>query len=417
MRIKDFAKVGHFPTLLSAFLYFDVCFAVWVLNGAMAPFISEEFGLTPTQKGWMVSLPIISGALMRFPLGVLAEYIGRKSAAMVGMSLVTIALLYGCLFVRTYQGVLAMGVLLGIAGASFGVALSLGSGWYPAEYKGFAMGIAGAGNSGTVLATLFGPPLAQRYGWNTVYGIAVIPIVMAMLVLLICAKEPPGHPQKKLGDYLKVLVEKDSWILNLMYIVTFGGFIGLANFMPTFFHDQFGISKIKAGQFTTLVVLMGSAARVFGGYLSDQWGGIKTLKIVLVLVLTGTILSSFTPGIYTTTAILLFIFAGLGAGNGSVFQLVPLRFPQVTAVASSMVGEIGALGGAIIPNAMGVSKQTSGTFSAGFMTFALIVISALGVLHLSERKWVHDWIGEGGKALPLQEGRVIMVPAIAMEIW
>src|SRR3989344_7186767 len=127
-RLAHFAKSGHWPTLLSAFLYFDVCFAVWVLNGAMAPFISEQFNLTPAQKGLMVSIPIMSGALMRFPLGVLAEYIGRKSAAIVEMSLTSLALLYGWLFVNTYSEVLCMGVLLGMAGASFGVALSLGSG-------------------------------------------------------------------------------------------------------------------------------------------------------------------------------------------------------------------------------------------------------------------------------------------------
>ena len=144
-RLARFAKAGHLPTLVSAFLYFDVCFAIWVLNGALAPFISEQFNLTPAQKGLMVSIPIMSGALMRFPLGVLAEYIGRKSAAIVEMSLTSLALLYGWLFVSSYHGVLMMGVLLGIAGASFGVALSLGSSSYPPEYKGLAMGIAGAG--------------------------------------------------------------------------------------------------------------------------------------------------------------------------------------------------------------------------------------------------------------------------------
>ena len=169
---KTFVRSGHWPTLFASFLYFDFCFAIWVLNGAMAPFISESFHLSPAQKGFMVSVPILAGALMRFPLGVLSQYIGRKNAAMVEMGLIAIALAFGFLFVNSYDGVLAMGVLLGIAGASFGVALSLGSGWFPAKYKGLAMGIAGAGNSGTVLAVLFAPPLATKYGWQAVYGLA-----------------------------------------------------------------------------------------------------------------------------------------------------------------------------------------------------------------------------------------------------
>ena len=142
-------EVGHPLTLLAAFLYFDFSFAVWVLNGAMGPFISDAFHLSPAQIGLMVSVPTLAGAFMRFPLGVLSQYIGRKNAAIVEMSAIVIALLYGFFFVHTFNNVLAMGVLLGIAGASFGVALSLGSGWFPRQYKGLAMGIAGAGNSGT----------------------------------------------------------------------------------------------------------------------------------------------------------------------------------------------------------------------------------------------------------------------------
>ena len=189
--LKTFLKSGHAPTLFASFLYLDFTFAIWVLNGAMAPFISETFKLDAAQKGFMVSVPIIAGALMRFPLGVLSQYIGRKNAAMVEMGLIIIALLYGFTFVHTHDDVLAMGVLLGIAGGSFGVALSLGSGWFPPKYKGLAMGIAGAGNSGTVLAVLFAPPLAMKYGWTTVYGLAAVTMLVPMLVMWFAAKEPP----------------------------------------------------------------------------------------------------------------------------------------------------------------------------------------------------------------------------------
>ena len=109
---KTFLRSGHWPTLAASFLYFDFCFAIWVLNGAMAPFISESFGLNAAQKGFMISVPILAGALMRFPLGVLAQYIGRKNAAMVEMGLIVAALAFGFVFVKTYDHVLAMGVLL-----------------------------------------------------------------------------------------------------------------------------------------------------------------------------------------------------------------------------------------------------------------------------------------------------------------
>ncbi len=188
---KTFMKSGHPPTLLAAFLYFDFSFAVWVMNGAMGPFISEQFHLSLGQVGLMVSLPTLAGALMRFPLGVISQFIGRKRAAIVEMSAIVLALLYGFFFVKTFHNVLAMGVLLGIAGASFGVALSLGSGWFPKQYKGPAMGIAGAGNSGTALAALLAPRLAMHFGWQAVYGFAALMMLLPLAVMILFAKEPP----------------------------------------------------------------------------------------------------------------------------------------------------------------------------------------------------------------------------------
>ena len=124
-RFRAFRAVGHLPTLLTSLLYFDFCFAIWVLNGAMAPYISAEFGLSPAEKGFMVSVPVLAGALMRFPLGVVSQYIGRKRAAQVEMGTIVLALAGGFLFVQTYTGVLMMGIALGVAGASFGVAPDL----------------------------------------------------------------------------------------------------------------------------------------------------------------------------------------------------------------------------------------------------------------------------------------------------
>src|SRR5258707_10268346 len=224
---KAFMRSGHPPTLLAAFLYFDFSFAVWVMNGAMGPFISEQFHLSPAQIGLMVSVPTLAGALMRFPLGVISQFIGRKRAAIVEMSAIVLALLYGFLFVKSFNDVLAMGVLLGIAGASFGVALSLGAGWFPKQYKGLAMGIAGAGNSGTALAALFAPRLAMHFGWQHVYGFAAAMMLLPLGVMILFAKEPPDVEHQSLKDHLRCLVEADGWYFNLIYVITFGGFIGL----------------------------------------------------------------------------------------------------------------------------------------------------------------------------------------------
>src|ERR1700710_2189873 len=222
--LREAMKSGHPPTLFAAFLYFDFCFSVWVLNGAMGPFLTQSFHLTPVQTGLMVSIPTLAGALMRFPLGVLSQYIGRKNAALVEMSLIILAMLYGYFLVESYNDVLIMGVLLGIAGASFGVALSLGAGWFPQEHKGLAMGIAGAGNSGTALAALFAPRLAMHFGWQHVYGFAAALMLLPLVVMIFFAKEPPDIEHQTLREHLRCLWEADGWYFNLVYIITFGGF-------------------------------------------------------------------------------------------------------------------------------------------------------------------------------------------------
>ena len=396
---KTFVKAGHWPTLAASFLYFDFCFAIWVLNGAMAPFISESFGLDAAQKGFMVSVPILAGALMRFPLGVLAQYIGRKNAAMVEMTLIVAALGFGYFQVSSYDSVIAMGVLLGIAGASFGVALSLGSGWYPPRYKGLAMGIAGAGNSGTVLAVLFAPPLAQAYGWQTVYGLAALTMLLPMAVMWVAAKEPPDREKQTLREHVSCLFEKDGWAFSLIYIVTFGGFIGLASFLPTYFYDQFEVTKIEAGQLTMLATLIGSAVRVVGGHLADRIGGINTLTGVLLVVAVTLTLCGFAGSLLAVTTLLFMLcFAALGAGNGALFQLVPLRWPMTTAVAGSMIGEVGALGGSFLPNAMGQSKQLMGTYLWGFVAFTVLALAMLLMLRVVQNRWTRTWAEKGGRA-------------------
>jgi len=397
---KNFLQSGHSPTLFAAFLYFSFSCCIWVLNGAMAPFIGETFNLSPAQKGLMLSVPIIAGALMRFPLGILSQYIGRKKATLVEMGLIAVAMLFGFFFVKSFNNLLAMGVLLGIAGASFGVALSLGSGWFPPQHKGLAMGLVGAGNVGTAVSVLVAPPLALWLGWQAVYGVAAVAILVPMVVMVVFAKEPPDvNAHSSFREHIACLFEKDGWVFSLIYGVTFGGFIGLTTFLPSYYYDQFGVSKVQAGQLTMLAAFMGAAVRIVGGWLSDRWGGVNTLTVVLLVVAVGLVLVGLSSGSLALTTLLLIVcFAALGAGNGALFQLVPLRWPTSTAVAGSMIGEIGALGGGLVPNAMGLSKQYLGSYLWGFVFFGALSLAMLGVMRVMQIRWTRTWAEKGGRA-------------------
>ena len=350
---RTFLKSGHSPTLLAAFIYFTYCCGVWVSNGAMAPFIKESLGLTPAQVGLMLSIPIFAGALMRFPLGVLAQYIGRKNATLVEMTGIAVALMYGYFVVETFSDLLAMGVLLGVAGASFGVALSLGSGSFPAHYKGLAMGLVGAGNVGTSVAAIMAPQLAQWWGWKSVYGIAALGLIVPIVVMVALAREPEDvDKHAAFSDHIACLFEKDGWAFSAIYAITFGGFIGLITFLPTYYYDQFGVSKVQAGQLTMLAAFMGAALRIFGGWISDRWGGINTLTAVLVVVGLSLLACGFTllllpllqerlptmPAATGAVLALLFIEVTVGLFFGTVMRVLLSALEQAGMLISMQIG-------------------------------------------------------------------------------
>lgn len=147
------------------------------------------------------------------------------------MLVTMIPLLWGTFGGRTLTELYAIGILLGVAGASFAVALPMASRWYPPHLQGLAMGIAGAGNSGTLFATLFGPRLAEQFGWHSVMGIALLPLIIVFILFVFMAKNSPEQPAPQpLKNYLQVFGQKETWFFCLLYSVTFGGFVGLSSF-------------------------------------------------------------------------------------------------------------------------------------------------------------------------------------------
>lgn len=402
MRLKTFMKSGHPPTLFSAFLYFDVSFMVWVLIGVLGVHIASHFGLSASQKGLLVAIPILGGSLVRIPLGVLVDHIGPKRTGILGQVLVMIPLVWAWLFGRSFQEFIALGLLLGIAGGSFAVALPLASRWYPPQHQGLAMGIAGAGNSGTVLAALLAPRLAERVGWHGVFGLALIPVVITLLLYSLIAKESPSQPTPKpLRDYLGLCGERDAWWFCLFYSFTFGGFVGLASFLVIFFHDQYGLAKVTAGNFTALCVFAGSFLRPVGGFLADRFGGTRMLSTLFICAALGLMAVGMLPSLWVATALLFFIMACLGMGNGSVFQLVPQRFREEIGVATGVVGAAGGLGGFLLPSFLGLLKDWTGSYGVGLFCFGLAGLGCWGLLRVVQRGWRMSWLSRTIEAIRL----------------
>ncbi|MFD2618679.1 nitrate/nitrite transporter [Terrilactibacillus laevilacticus] len=398
MKLADLKNKGHLPSLIASLLYFDVSFMIWVILGALGAFIVQDFGLTPAQMGLIVALPALGGSIFRIAMGILCDLVGPRKTAIGGMLITLIPLLWGWLSGHQFSELVCIGILLGVAGGSFTASLPLASRWYPPQLQGLVMGIAGAGNSGTVFATLFAPRLAEKFGWHNVLGLAIIPLLLIFVAYILMAKDAPSQPKPKpIKDYIKLFKVKDAWVFCILYAVTFGGYVGLTSFLSAFFVSQYGIPKVSAGDSVTLCVLVGSVFRPLGGFIADRFGGTNVLKFVFAGLALSMFGVSFLPTYYAMMFLLIAVMVCLGMGNGAVFQIVPQRFGKEIGTITGIVGAAGGVGGFFVPTLLGTLKQTTGTYTTGFLCFAIVGLIVLGVLLLAVHSWRKSWMKNSQK--------------------
>lgn len=382
--------------MIAALLYFDCAFMVWVLLGPLAPAIVEALALSPAQAGLMVAVPTLSGAMLRVPAGILADRIGARRTGAIGQTAVIVALgTAWTVGIDSFAALLLLGMALGIAGASFAVALPLVSRWYPPRHQGKVLGIAGMGNSGTVLAALTAPELAMLYGWRAVLGLAVIPLAAVLCLYLLLAREPPERePRAAASDYLRLLRDADAWALMGFYAVTFGGFSGLAASLGLMLTQGFGMSIVMAGFVTAACVFAGSLARPLGGALADRLGGATALAIALSGAAANMGAAAVVGDRTAALPLFLIAMAMLGIGNGAVFQLVPQRFGARMGSITGLVGMAGGVGGFALSLSLGLARQWSGSFMPGLSGFALLAGCAIIALGAAAARWRTQWPGD-----------------------
>ena len=371
-------------------------------------------GYPASTKLLLIGIPLLAAAFWRILLGILADRFGSKRVGVVSLCVTLLPLVVGWQWGTSYDALLFIGFFLGLAGASFAVSLPLASRWYPPHLQGLAMGIAGAGNSGTVMATLFAPMLAKEYGWHVVLGLLMIPVIITLVVFATLAKDPPTQARPaRLADYAAVLAMPDTLWFCGFYFVTFGGFVGLSSFFNTFFVDQYDAPKAAVGLWTWPLIIAGSFLRPVGGALADRLGGIRMLTLLYASVSVTALGVGLLITHFAVTAALLFLLMGcLGMGNGSVFQLVPQRFQKEIGVMTGLVGAAGGVGGYYLNFALGHLYDATGTYASGFYAFAGIALVALVALRAVAPGWTRAWLGEGGRAQSVA-GVVAHEPTIA----
>ena len=391
---RDFLKAGHLPTLLSAFFYFDMSFMVWVLLGALAVQISTDLSsMRPRKASWW-RCRCWPGPSCACVFGVLVDRLRPRRAGIIGQVIVISGLIVAWLAgIDELPGALGSASILGVAGASFAVALPLASRWYPPQYQGIALGIAGAGNSGTVFASLFAPGLAAAVGWNNVLGLAVIPLDGRVHRLSVRGQGQPGHTTaEEIDEYLAVFRMGDAWWFMFFYAVTFGGFVGLASSLAIYFNTDYGLGAVQAGLFhggLRVLRIAGAAHRRRARRPHRRHQDAQLMYGVAALAL---VCVSFHPqSVYGALALFAGAMLAFGMGNGSVFQLVPQRFRHEIGVMTGLVGMTGGVGGFFLASSLGMSKQLTGTYQAGLLLFASLAVLALVGLTIIKHRWRTTW--------------------------
>ncbi|MBM3552799.1 MAG: NarK/NasA family nitrate transporter [Alphaproteobacteria bacterium] len=412
MKLADFKKAGHWPTLLAAFLYFDISFMAWVSLGPLMIYIAKDMPISVEEKISLVAIPVLGGAFFRVPLGLLADAIGPKMTGILAQAVVMFAVSLVCVFGLTSSIAIALfGLSLGIAGASFAVALPQAGRWYPPQYQGLVMGIAGAGNMGVVLDTLFAPSIAEAFGWRTVYGVLLALMVIVLLIYSLAAKDAPGSKATiDLSGYGKMLADSDSRWFMFFYFITFGGFVGLASALPLYFTTQYHATGVAAGLMVALIVAFGSGFRPVGGYIADRIGGVKTLSFLFLVVsacyfavaflpagpapakgVAGWSLLQLPPMAFVAVALFSIGVLSLGMGNGAVFQLLPQRFRREIGAMTGLVGAAGGFGGYFLAKTLALSKGITGGFMMGFGFFGFLALLGLVGLIFVKTRWRTTW--------------------------
>ncbi|HEY1996672.1 MFS transporter [Paraburkholderia sp.] len=434
-------KSGNWRALLACFLYFDTGFTVWVMFGPLAPFIHKDISMSPAELGFLVAVPVLGAAILRVTLGNLYQaYDGRRIALLgVALSAIPSVVLLLSPTAPSYTMLLVLGVLLGVGGASFAVALPMAGSNYAPKVQGLVLGLAAAGNIGAVLDGFMFPGLADHFGWAKAAGAALPLLALAALALFFWAKDQgvkSGSASKafrsfaitlaglialvllvhagafgagKTGvlllpvlgallaiavlpkHYRGVLTESDTWVVMLVYSITFGGFVGMSSYVTTLLISLYQLPKLEAGLFMSLLAFTGALVRPVGGLIADRISGVRALVLLLAgISLCDFAFAAWMPPLPAGIALLVATYLCFGLGNGATFQLVPQRWKGKTGLMSGIIGAAGGIGGFYLPVIMGMAKENTGSYQMGFATFGVISAIAFALVVLHRTRWL-EW--------------------------
>lgn len=388
---------------------FTVCFAIWMMFAVIGIPIKENLNLNETEFGLLISMPVLTGSLIRLPLGMWTDRFGGRIVFLVLM-LTTVLPIYLIAYASSYWQFLLIGLFVGLAGGSFSVGVAYVARWFPKSQQGLAMGIFGAGNSGAAVNKFIAPLILISLGWTAVPKIYALAMLVIAILFWLFTFSDPNHKisgQVTFTEQLAVLKDPRVWRYCQYYSIVFGGYVALALWMTKYYVSEYGFDIKSAALLAAAFSLPGGVLRAGGGYLSDKFGAHTVTWWVLWIALVALFFLSYpqsefsihtiagkrtfhlglTPMLFT---ILMFVVGIVFAfGKASVFKYISDNYPHNIGVVSGIVGLIGGLGGFILPILFGALVDLSGIRSSAFMLLFGIVWVSLMWMYFSEVRPLH----------------------------
>nr|WP_187362474.1 nitrate/nitrite transporter [Massilia rubra] len=389
--------------MASSTFAFTICFAIWMMFAVLGIPIKAQLGLNETEFGLLAATPVLSGSLVRVPLGIWTDRFGGRIVFFILM-LATVLPIWLISYATAYWHFLVLGLFVGLAGGSFSVGTPYVARWFGKERRGLAMGIFGAGNSGSALTKFVAPAIIAAFGWQMLPKVYAVAMLVTAVAFWLCSFSDPSHKMPagvSFTQQMKVLKDPRVWRYCQYYSVVFGGYVGLALWMTKYYVSEYGFDMRLAALLAACFSLPGGVLRALGGWISDKYGAYKvtwwvmwvcwvcffllsypqTNMIIKTVTGSTTLQIGVTPVMFT---VLLFVVGvAMAVGKASVFKFIGDDFSDNIGAVSGVVGLAGGLGGFVLPIMFGALVDLTGVRSSAFMLLYGAVCVSLVWMHFS----------------------------------
>jgi NNP family nitrate/nitrite transporter-like MFS transporter len=380
--------------LIIATVLFTIFFAVWVMFAIVGLPMRKELGLSEGEFALLVAIPVLTGSLLRVPIGMLTDRVGGRNM-MVALLLLTAIPTYLVSRIDTYDQALWLALGVGLAGTSFAVGIAWVSAWYPADHQGFALGVFGAGNVGASITKLLAPTLVTAVGaggllggiiaggWRFVPSVYAIVLVACAVIVVLAAPKHDKRPShgRSLAEMSRPLAHVRVWRFGFYYVVVFGAYVGLSLWLPKYYVDVYGFSLREAGFMTALFIFPASLLRPLGGWLSDTYGARRITAISFAIIALASFALCAPMGVWPFAILILVVGIGMGIGKASVYTYIPQYYPKDVGAVGGLVGAIGGLGGFALPLLFAWAKSVTDRPESTF--YVMLGLALLSIAFLS----------------------------------